>query len=169
MGLGSSKPPGYDAAVVATTDLSSISVTCDTQSSARDRAATLDADPRDAGGVELESRSAAAVAMASTSSAVTGQDAEYELAAAERRLGESIGCVVATFGPGPLGMGLRQDGDVVVVTTVKADSQASAQSVQVGSLILEVAGQSVEGLDKAAVLDRIKEASRPFKILLLNE
>jgi len=72
----------------------------------------------------------------------------------------------ATFGDGPMGLGLKQRGGEVVISTVDGSSQASEQGVLVDSIILEVAGASVSGLTKADVLGRIKSAPRPVTLLL---
>lgn len=77
--------------------------------------------------------------------------------------------VAITFGPGPLGMGIGQRGDVVKVTSVDDCSQASAKGVVVGSVILQVAGESVKGLGMHEVLKRVKDATRPVNLLLQVE
>jgi len=73
--------------------------------------------------------------------------------------------IVATFGPGPLGLGISQVGNVAQVTSVGTDSQASKQCVTMGCTILEVAGCPTVTLDKNAVLDAIKQAKRPVTII----
>ena len=78
---------------------------------------------------------------------------------------EEMEAVRATFGPGPLGMGLAQIGDYVQVTNVEPDSQARAQGVELDSVIVQVAGRSVVGLNQAAVLDAIMIAERPVTLL----
>ena len=52
------------------------------------------------------------------------------------------------------------------VTSVEDGSQASAQGVSVGSVILQVAGESVLGLKQSDVKMRVKEAERPVTFLL---
>jgi len=86
-----------------------------------------------------------------------------------RRVPEPARMVAITFGPGPLGMGIGQRGDVVKVTSVDDGSQASAKGVVVGSVILQVAGESVKGLGKHEVLERVKDATRPVNLLLQVE
>ena len=95
------------------------------------------------------------VEVASTVTAV----ARWQLAAASEHS-------LVSFGHGPIGMGLIQVGEVVQVSSVEDDSQASKQRVKVGSVILEVSGRSVVRLDKALVMDAIEQAKRPVTILL---
>ena len=71
----------------------------------------------------------------------------------------------AVFRTGPLGFGIKQIDDVVQVTSVDPGSQASAQGLVMGSFVVEVAGSSVAGLDRPAVMDAIKRAERPVMIL----
>ena len=73
--------------------------------------------------------------------------------------------IVATFGPGPLGLDISQVGNVAQVASVDTDSQASKQCVTMGCTFLEVAGCPVATLDKKAVLDAIKQAERPVTII----
>ena len=87
----------------------------------------------------------------------------------KRHVPESARTVAVTFGPGPLGMGVGQRGDVVKVTSVDDGSQASAEGVVVGSVIIQVAGESVKGLRKREVLERVTDATRPVKLLLQVE
>ena len=73
--------------------------------------------------------------------------------------------VLATFGPGPLGFTIAKHGEVGRVADVNGGSQASAQGVEPGDVILEVDGCSIEGLDQTEVLNAIKQAERPMTIL----
>jgi len=76
--------------------------------------------------------------------------------------------LVATFGPGPFGMSLKSDSRARVTTigTVDDGSQAMEQGVRPGSVILEVAGASVQGLEYAEVKRLVVGAERPLSLLL---
>jgi len=76
--------------------------------------------------------------------------------------------LVATFGPGPFGMSLKSDSRTLVTTigTVDDGSQAMEQGVRPGSVILEVAGALVQGLEYAEVKRLVVGAERPLSLLL---
>jgi len=88
---------------------------------------------------------------------------------------------LATFDARRLGLGISSarlsgvaaascDSDVgVVVSSVDDDSAASAQSVNVGDVVIEVSGQSTRGLSKDEVLSMIAAASRPLTLLLRQQ
>ena len=79
---------------------------------------------------------------------------------------EGLSTLVVTFGPGPLGLGLKQGDDGVEVSSVDAGHQAEKQAVTVGSLVLKVADKSIVGLDMSEVINVIKSSGRPFTMLL---
>ena len=63
----------------------------------------------------------------------------------------------ATFGPGPLGMAFGQVDGYVTILNVSPGSQAEHQGVVVGSKVVSVAGEPMEGVSRTAVMARIKE------------
>jgi len=74
--------------------------------------------------------------------------------------------LLATFGPGALGLGLADYDGRVVISSVDAGMAAEAQGVAVGLAVLEVNGESVSGRDKKAVVGLIKGAARPLRLKL---
>ena len=70
-----------------------------------------------------------------------------------------------TFGPGPLGLGLKTGPNGVQVSTVVAAHQAAKQAVAVGMHVLKVGDRSVVGFDVSAVTAAIKKSERPFTML----
>ena len=80
---------------------------------------------------------------------------------------------LATFSDGPLGMGISYNSTdhkvaKLVVSSVDDDSQALAQGVQVGEVLLHVAGVPIDGKTKAEVLAMIAAESRPLSLGLAN-
>jgi len=88
---------------------------------------------------------------------------------------------LVTFDAGRLGLGISSarlsglaaascDSDFgVVVSSVDDGSAASAQSVHVGDVVIEVSGLSTRGLGKDEVLSMIVAASRPLTLLLRHQ
>ena len=77
----------------------------------------------------------------------------------------------ATFGPGPLGMAFGHVDGFVTILNVTPGSQAEHQGVVVGSKVISVAGESMEGVPRSAVIARIKDemqraAEKPMAIEL---
>ena len=71
--------------------------------------------------------------------------------------------LVASFGAGPLGIGIsNSDGGVVAVTSVDEASCAQAQGVRVGAVVTAVGGQPTAGLEKSQVTALVRAARRPF-------
>ena len=62
-----------------------------------------------------------------------------------------------TFGPGPLGMVFDHVVGHATILKVSPGSQAEQQGVVVGSKVVSVAGESMEGVPRPAVMARIKE------------
>ena len=71
-----------------------------------------------------------------------------------------------TPAPGPLGMTIKERGKVVEVSEVNASGQAREQGVLQGSVVLEVSGQSVVGLEYAGVRELLTNSERPVKVVL---
>ena len=78
---------------------------------------------------------------------------------------------VATFDEGPLGMGISTARSAIdptitklVVSSVADKSQAMAQGVKMGDILLDVAGKSIAGMDKAQVLAMIAAEGRPLVV-----
>ena len=76
-----------------------------------------------------------------------------------------------TFGPGPLGMAFGHVDGFVTILNVTPGSQAEHQGVVVGSKVISVAGESMEGVPRSAVIARIKDemqraAEKPMAIEL---
>jgi hypothetical protein len=67
--------------------------------------------------------------------------------------------LIATFGPGPMGIDLAEDGSVAGVA---AGSAAQRQGVRAGTVVAEVNGEPTGGLDKAGVIARVAAAGRPL-------
>jgi C-terminal processing protease CtpA/Prc len=67
---------------------------------------------------------------------------------------------------GPLGVGLVQRGSQVAVSSVDPGSLAAAQRVKVGSILHAVNGQAVSEMEKDAVVELIRTAERPWRLLL---
>mgnify|MGYP003880635979 CR=1 FL=1 len=65
--------------------------------------------------------------------------------------------LTVTFGPGPLGMAFGQVDGYVTIFNVSSGSQAEHQGVVVGSKVVSVAGEPMEGVSRPAVMARIKE------------
>jgi hypothetical protein len=63
----------------------------------------------------------------------------------------------ATFGPGPLGMAFGYVDGCVTILSVTPGSQAEQQGVAIGSKVISVAGESMEGVPRPAVMARIKD------------
>jgi len=105
--------------------------------------------------------SAAEPTLAGDGAEISTSDAVIESPPPHRTL-------VATFGPGPFGMSLKSDSRARVTTigTVDDGSQAMEQGVRPGSVILEVAGASVQGLEYAEVKRLVVGAERPLSLLL---
>jgi len=77
--------------------------------------------------------------------------------------------MVATFGAGSCGMGLALPLNRSGVTKIGTDddgSQAMEQGVQSGSVILEVAGISIQLREYAAVKQLLIGAERPMTVVL---
>lgn len=114
-------------------------------------------------GVDLE----VAPPVAGTSSAVqsaSASDLEVEMNAASATLDQPDAEQLVTFGPGPIGMGLRDDSGKVVVSSVDEGGAAEAQGVSVGCIIREVNGASAQGMDMLSVVAIIKTAPRPLSM-----
>jgi len=77
-----------------------------------------------------------------------------------------IGRSTVIFGAGPLGMTIKERGKVVEVFEVNASGQAREQGVLQGSVVLEVSGQSVVGLEYAGVRELLTNSERPVKVVL---
>eukprot|EP00900_Chrysochromulina_parva_P013090 jgi/Chrpa1/21782/Chrysochromulina_OHIO_Genome00027236-RA len=63
----------------------------------------------------------------------------------------------ATFGPGPLGMAFGYVDGCVTILSVTPGSQAEQQGVAIGSKVISVAGETMEGMTRAPVMSRIKD------------
>lgn len=74
--------------------------------------------------------------------------------------------VVITFEAGPLGIDFADHDGLIKVTSIGVGSAAESQGLRVGAIVCEVDGKSTDGLDKAAVLTLIEDASRPLKVKL---
>ena len=74
--------------------------------------------------------------------------------------------VVITFEAGPLGIDFADHDGLIKVTSIGVGSAAESQGLRVGAIVCEVDGKSTDGLDNAAVLTLIEEASRPLKVKL---
>ncbi|KOO24956.1 hypothetical protein Ctob_002460, partial [Chrysochromulina tobinii] len=61
------------------------------------------------------------------------------------------------FGPGPLGMVFGQGVGFVTIHHVAEGSQGEQQGVAIGSKVISVAGESMEGVPRPAVMARIKD------------
>ena len=61
------------------------------------------------------------------------------------------------FGPGPLGMVFGQGVGFVTIHHVAEGSQGEQQGVAIGSKVISVAGESMEGVPRPAVMSRIKD------------
>ena len=81
----------------------------------------------------------------------------------------AIATVSATFGPGPMGLTLRDVNGDVMITQVEAGSQAEQQGLVADLVIFQVAGQSVRGMHRAAVMERIKGAERPVTFVFESQ
>lgn len=74
--------------------------------------------------------------------------------------------MVVTFEAGPLGIDFADRDGLITVTSVDVGSAVESQGLQVGAIVREVDGKSTDGLDKAAVLTLIEDASSPLKMKL---
>ena len=70
---------------------------------------------------------------------------------------------------GPIGLGLKDrvyvDGSMVVVSSVDDGTPAAAQGVPVGSILRELNGDSVAGLDRLGVIAKMGEVGRPLEMV----
>ena len=67
---------------------------------------------------------------------------------------------MVTFGPGPLGMWLRDGEGPVTILHVVPGSQAALHNVVVGSVIVSVAGRPIDGVPRTSVTALMKEAMK---------
>jgi len=109
--------------------------------------------------VEAHVESPAALAAKSASPPsrpFTGYSPEaFGLSSPLRRLRRLV-----TFGPGPLGMWLRDAEGQVTIHHVVPGSQAALQNVVVGSMIVSVAGRPMEGVPRASVMALMEETMK---------
>ena len=108
--------------------------------------------------VEAHVESPAALAAKSASPPsrpFTGYSPEAVLSSPLRRLRRLV-----TFGPGPLGMWLRDAEGQVTIHHVVPGSQAALQNVVVGSMIVSVAGRPMEGVPRASVMALMEETMK---------
>jgi broad specificity phosphatase PhoE len=87
----------------------------------------------------------------------TKQEAVETAAPAEAPAAMTRLRLTVTFGPGPLGMTFGQVDGYVTILNVSPGSQAEHQGVVVGSRVVSVAGEPMEGVSRPAVMARIKE------------
>ena len=109
------------------------------------------------------------LSMTTMSVSATSASADREHSASPSPILARTPQLTARFDAGPLGITIGAKNGTVQVISVDADSQAHALGVVEDSVILEVAGQSVEGLSKSDVMDRMKQAVRPVELLLASE
>ena len=75
----------------------------------------------------------------------------------------AAGCLSRSFlfGPGPLGVTLREEGGAVVVDTVSAGSSAEQEGVEVDGVLVALNGAELLGLSKPEVGRMLSRAPRP--------